>query len=132
MSRNGKFSLSDFLLSLYWLIYIPDTDGAKEKTRYKCQTEVNQHIVPSTYYDVISKRRKGETRKFLTWLRHCDAMTSRPGRNKPCGCHLVLSGYRLWKKPMAMQKECPSQAPRLPCWTTDPSLPAILTKGPDV
>lgn len=68
MSRNGKFSLSDFLLSLYWLIYIPDTDGAKEKTQYKCQTEVNQHIVPSTYYDV-SKRRKGETPKFLTWLR---------------------------------------------------------------
>lgn len=65
MSRTGKFSLSDFLLPLYWLIYIPDTDGAKEKTRPKCQTEVNQHVVPSTCYDV-SKRRKGETPKFLT------------------------------------------------------------------
>lgn len=48
---------------------------------------------------------------------HSDAMTSGPGQNKPCGCHLVLSGYWLWKKPMAMQKACPSQAPRLPCWT---------------
>lgn len=48
---------------------------------------------------------------------HSSAMTSGPGQNKPCGCHLVLSGYWLWKKPMAMQKACPSQAPRLPCWT---------------
>lgn len=65
MSRIGKFSLSDFLLPFYWLINIPDIDGAKEKTRPKCQTEVNQHAVASTYYDV-SKRRKGETPKFLT------------------------------------------------------------------
>lgn len=65
MSRNGKFSLSDFVLLLYWLIYIPDTDRAQEKTRSKCQTEVNQHNVPSIYYDV-SKRRKGETPKLLT------------------------------------------------------------------
>lgn len=57
--------MSDFLLPLYWLIYIPDIDGAKERMRPKCQTEVNQHVVPSTYYDV-SKRKKGETLKFLT------------------------------------------------------------------
>lgn len=63
MSRIGKFSLSDFLLPFYWLIYIPDIDGAKEKTRPKCQTEVNQHVVASTYYDV-SKGGRGKHQNF--------------------------------------------------------------------
>lgn len=72
MRRTGKFSLSDFLVPLYWLIFIPDIDRAKEKTQSKYQTEVNQHIIPSTYYDV-SKKRKGETSKFLTRFRMTSA-----------------------------------------------------------
>lgn len=62
MSRIGKFSLSDLLLPFYGLIYIPDIDGAKEKTRPKCQTEVNQHVVASTYYDVSQRRKGGNTK----------------------------------------------------------------------
>lgn len=51
MSRTGKFSLSDFLVPLYSLDN-PDTHTAEEKTQSTRQTEVNQHIAPSTHQDV--------------------------------------------------------------------------------